>query len=57
MLGSESVYDIDRCLATMALLIGAATVLFGFIQVCQAYALQAARYLHNVRRHALQRLQ
>ena len=36
--GIEEGRDSNRCVVTILLLVGAGTVLFGFIQVCQAYA-------------------
>ena len=38
----------NRCVVTILLLVGAGTVLFGFIQICEAYAPQTAEHLHNV---------
>ena len=55
--GIERGRDSDRCIVTVLLLVGVGTVLFGFIQVCEAYARQTAEYLHNVQRHVLQSLQ
>ena len=40
--------DSNRCVVTILLLVGAGTVLFGFIRVCEAYALQTVEYLRNV---------
>ena len=47
----------NHCVVRMSLLAGAATVPFGFIQVCEAYALQTAECLNTARRPALQSLQ
>ena len=40
--------DSDRFVVTILWLIGTGTVLFGFIQACEAYAPQTAEYLLNV---------
>ena len=40
--------DSDHCVVTILLLLGAGTVLYGSIQVCEAYAPQTAQYLRNV---------
>ena len=47
----------DRCMVTILLLVGVETVLFGFIQVCEAYAPHTAEYSRNVQRTVLQSLQ
>ena len=40
--------DRNRCVVTILSLVGAGTVLFGFIQVCEACAPQTAEHLRNV---------
>ena len=40
--------DSDHCVVTILLLVGAGTVLFDFIQLCEAYAPHTAEYLRNV---------
>ena len=45
--GIERCHHSDRCVVTIGILVAAGSVLFGFIQACQAYAPQIAEYLHN----------
>ena len=46
--GTERCRNSNYCVVTMLLLVGSGTVLFGFIQVYEAYAPQTDEYLHNV---------
>ena len=43
----EGESDNNCCVVTILLLLGAGTALFGFIQVCEAYAPPTAEYFRN----------